>query len=157
MSDLERIPPDLRGRTPARTVRASPVRLSAEVGPVRHGGPAPRLSAEVRYRPQSAPVVRESALSRFGDWRRRHYVADQLLRVALLCAAAGVALAGVFAGVAMAIKWALGEISGALAGGTAGAAGVILLGIGILLLAGRRSGGSGHGHSGHGWHYTKCR
>lgn len=150
MSELEAIRRDLHRKRPACTVRAAPVR---------HGGHRPAqpgvhgIVTGLRALPAEPVRPAPGRIARFHAWRREHYVADQLMRVACIAVGAAVALAVVVAVLVAVASWVVGQLSGLLAGVAGGGGAVVLILLAAAVLSRRRSGG----HSGEGWHYGKCR
>jgi hypothetical protein len=125
-------PPDLTTKAPA------PVRLTA---------------VRAVARPlRAVPVARPGRVARFHDWRRRHYAADQLMRVAAI-------LIGGALGLAIATRllfWALAALLGPILAVLAGIVG-IAVGLAILFaLASVLSDDDGH-KGGWGFHYSRCK
>jgi hypothetical protein len=160
MSEMEAVRRPLPNGALARAVRADPVRPTpnqpARPRTVwidnRAHRPAPVRAHVLHGRPVPAPVA-PGRLTRFNDWRKSHYVADQAMRVVLVLLLGALAVAVLLSIVVALISWALGKLSDGLAGAGVGGGALLL----VLLVAAIASRRGGHKHSGHGWHYTKCR
>lgn len=145
-NDLARIRAEVKAKRPA------------EAWPMRHGGDhqvdALRYAVHaVNVRPIARPPAPTAPgrVARFHAWRRRHYVADQALRVVAILAGAVGLLGLVGFLLALALTSLLNGIdSGTLAAGVGLL--VVLLAAGFLLSSSAPTGQ----RKGYGFHWSKC-
>lgn len=129
-TDLARARTELLTKRPAEVIRAEPVTLTA-----------------VRAIPHP---LQPSAWQRFHAWRRRHYAADQALRVAAIVVGL-VALNGLAALLLVALVGSL--VDGSVLKGMALVAALLVVAF-LTVSVGKRG---GREHSGYGFHWTKCK
>lgn len=138
-TDLARMRAATAAKRPADVTRAEPLTLHA-----------------VRAVRRSVAQPAGGRLARFNGWRRDHYVADQLMRVAAILTG-GLALGALVIGLAIAaIRALIAGMGGMAAVGTAllSVAGTIA----VLCLLGALLGRKSDGHrDGYGFHWTKCK
>jgi hypothetical protein len=119
---------------------------------VLRAAPVPRHARVLGIHPRPAVVLPPPGrLARFNGWRRDHYVADQLMRVAAIATVAALVVGGIVAGLVALAQWALGELSGVFAGAGLGAVVLLLLVLAVL------PGGTGSGKPGYGFHWSRCK
>lgn len=138
LNEVARMRAEVRVKQPANFAPVKPA-TDDQVDAMRHAVHA------LNVRVLAAPTVaRPGRLERFSDWRRAHYVADQLMRVAAILAGAAALLALVGA----ALFWFVSTFAQAM----------LLVGGGIVLvtLLGALLARTGSPKSGWGFHWSKC-